>query len=291
MTHVAIVTYFSLGAYDTNSYDENNVLSNILSDLDISHEIVSWSDPEVNWGQFSLLLFKSTWDYFDHYSAFLSWLDKIRILGIPTLNSLNTIIWNSSKSYLLEIESKGFPVIAGMILPKGRPIALNEIANKIQTESLVIKPLVSGGAKRTLKLEKKNWAKHKNEIQSWMNEEAFLVQPFVPEVEKVGEYSLLFFNGKFSHAVLKTPAKEDFRVQHYFGGTIKQVNPSASMLASCLMLVDEYAKESLYVRVDGVEIEGVFHLMELEMIEPYLFLESNEEAIGNYKNAIQERLS
>lgn len=288
--HVAIVSYFSVGAYDSNTVDENLILSEILSELKISHEIVSWSDRHVNWSQFSLLLIKSTWDYFDFYPEFLTWLETIRTLGIPTLNNLDTILWNSSKKYLLEIESKGFPVIAGMILEKGKLISQDEIKAKVKSESWVVKPLVSGGAKNTLKLASEDWGKHAEKVQAWVNEEAFLIQPFISEVEKVGEYSLLFFNGEFSHAVLKTPASKDFRVQHYFGGTIKSIDPSESMLSSCQTLVDEFASESLYVRVDGVEIKGQFHLMELEMIEPYLFLALSDQAIPNYKRAIAARL-
>ncbi|MFC5623371.1 ATP-grasp domain-containing protein [Algoriphagus winogradskyi] len=290
MIHVAIVSYFSVGAYDNNTLDENQMLSEILSEHQIPHKIVSWSDPEVKWEQFSLLLIKSTWDYFDFYPEFLTWIDKIKKLGIPALNSMDTIRWNSSKRYLLEIASKGFPVIAGMILEKGLPLVKEKIASKIKTETWVVKPLVSGGAKNTLKISGNDWDQHIEKIQAWVNEEAFLVQPFVPEIERVGEYSLIFFNGKFSHAVLKTPASKDFRVQHYFGGTIKPIHPSSSMLASCQNLIDEFASESLYVRVDGVEIDGEFHLMELEMIEPYLFLGLSEQAVSNYKKAIMERL-
>ncbi|TXE05202.1 RimK family alpha-L-glutamate ligase [Algoriphagus aquimarinus] len=288
--HVAIVSYFSVGAYDSNTVDENLILSEILSELKISHEIVSWSDPQVDWSKFSLLLIKSTWDYFDYYPEFLTWIETIRTLGIPTLNNLDTILWNSSKKYLLEIESKGFPVIAGMILEKGKLISQDEIKAKVKSEFCVVKPLVSGGAKNTLKLASQDWGKHAEKVQAWVNEEAFLIQPFISEVEKVGEYSLLFFNGKFSHAVLKTPASKDFRVQHYFGGTITPIDPSESMLSSCQAMVDEFASESLYVRVDGVEIEGKFHLMELEMIEPYLFLALSDQAIPNYKRAIAARL-
>lgn len=290
MKHVAIVSYFSTGAYDTNTLDENQMLSEILTELQISHEIVSWSDPTVKWEQFSFLLIKSTWDYFDFYPEFLAWIDKIKKLNIPALNSMDTILWNSSKRYLLEIESRGFPVVAGMILERGMPISKENIKSKITSKTWVVKPLVSGGAKNTLKINSKDWENHVDKIQSWVNEEPFLIQPFVPEIEKVGEYSLIFFNGKFSHAVLKTPASKDFRVQHYFGGTIRPVNPSESMLASCQNLINEFAAESLYVRVDGVEVGGVFNLMELEMIEPYLFLGLNDQALSNYKKAIEERL-
>jgi glutathione synthase/RimK-type ligase-like ATP-grasp enzyme len=288
--HIAIVSYFSTGAYDTNTIDEDKLLSSILKELEISHEIVAWSDPEADWSKFTSLLIKSTWDYFDFYPEFLNWIQKIKKLGMPVLNDLDTILWNSSKTYLLEIEEKGFPVIAGLILKKGEVIDAVQIRQKIKTDTWVVKPLVSGGAKNTLKIQSSDWENYADQVRDLVKEEDFLVQPFIQEVQSVGEYSLIFFNQKFSHAVLKTPAKADFRVQHYFGGTIQTIDPSTEMLKSCRDLVDEFASGSLYGRVDGVEIGGVFHLMELELIEPYLFLGLADQAIPNYKEALSARL-
>jgi len=288
--HIAIVSYFSTGAYDTNTIDEDKLLSLILEELGISHEVVAWSDAEADWSKFTTLLIKSTWDYFDFYPEFLNWIQKIKTTGIPVLNDLDTILWNSSKSYLLQIEEKGFPVISGLILRKGKEIDLDQIRQKIKTDTWVVKPLVSGGAKNTLKIKASDWESHADQVRDLVNEEDFLVQPFIREVQTVGEYSLIFFNQKFSHAVLKTPSNADFRVQHYFGGTIQPIDPSPEMLQSCQVLVDEFAPRSLYARVDGVEIDGVFHLMELELIEPYLFLGLADQAIPNYQAALKARL-
>ncbi|WP_035467502.1 ATP-grasp domain-containing protein [Algoriphagus mannitolivorans] len=288
--HVAIVSYVSTGAYDANTIDEDKLLSGLLTEMGISHEIQPWSDPKVDWSRFSHLLIKSTWDYFDYYPQFLEWIATVKKLGVPVLNELDTIQWNSSKKYLLEIESKGFPTIAGFILEKGSKPNLQEILAKVDSEVLVVKPLVSGGAKNTLKIPLKEWSSFEEKVSKLVQEEDFLVQPFVPEVAEVGEYSLIFFNGQFSHAVLKTPAKADFRVQHYFGGTIQEIFPKPEMLDSAQKLIEEFAPNSLYGRVDGVDIDGVFHLMELELIEPYLFLGLSEKAIPNYKNALRKRL-
>jgi glutathione synthase/RimK-type ligase-like ATP-grasp enzyme len=258
--------------------------------LGISHEIQVWSDPNVDWSQFSHILIKSPWDYFDFYSEFLIWIEKIKDLGILVLNDLKTVRWNSSKEYLLEIAAKGFPTITGLILRKDSKPRLVEIREKVKSDTIVIKPLVSGGAKNTLKIPLKDWADYEEKVVQLVKEEDFLAQPFVPEVAEVGEYSLIFFNRKFSHAVLKTPAKSDFRVQHYFGGTIQEIQPSSSMLESCQKLINTFGPETLYGRVDGVEIDGVFYLMELELIEPYLFLGLSEKAIPNYRAALEERL-
>jgi hypothetical protein len=287
---VAIVSYFSMGAYDTNTVDEDKILSGILSELDIPNEIIPWSAPDEDWSRFSTLLIKSVWDYFDFYPEFLKWINHVESLNITVLNGLKQILWNSSKTYLLEIQAEGFPVIAGILLEKGSKFDGKNLSETLGSDIWVVKPLVSGGAKNTIKIHAAEWESQQEKINELLQTESYLIQPFIKEVAETGEYSLLFFNGKFSHAVLKTPAPNDFRVQHYYGGTIATLSPTAAMLASCQALVDEFASDSLYVRVDGVEISGVFHLMELEMIEPYLFLALDEKAIPNYKKALEERL-
>ncbi len=287
---VAIVSYFSTGAYDTNTVNEDEILSGILDDLGVPNRIVAWSDPNVNWEDFSFLLVKSVWDYFDYYPEFLNWIEKIKELGIPVLNDLDTIRWNSNKAYLLEIEERGFPVIAGKLLEKGSKASLTEIQKAMSSDIVVVKPLISGGAKNTLKIPLKDWENYSEKVDHLLENESFLVQPYIREVAEVGEYSMIFFNGKLSHAVLKTPAREDFRVQHYFGGTIQVIEPSPEMLESAKSFVREFASNSLYARVDGVMVEGKFHLMELELIEPYLFLALTPQAIPNYIQALSERL-
>src|SRR5690606_25858091 len=206
-------------------------------------QIEVWSDAQVDWKQYTHLLIKSPWDYFDFYPEFLRWTGEIRKLGIVVLNDLDTIEWNSSKEYLLEIAAKGFPVISGMILKKGETPSLEKIRQDIHSETVVVKPLVSGGAKNTLKIPLANWTDFQKQVTQLVQEEDFLVQPFVPEVAEVGEYSLLFFNGQFSHAVLKTPAQSDFRVQHYFGGTIREIQPGEAMLNSAQRLMDTFGRD------------------------------------------------
>lgn len=285
---VAIVSYVSVGAYDANTVNEDEILSSILTELGIENQIVPWSDPKVDWERFSCLLIKSVWDYFDYYPEFLEWIEKMKGLGIPVMNGLDTIRWNSTKAYLLEIQERGIPTIAGKIITQKGD--LKEAAISVESDTVVVKPLVSGGAKNTFKIPIFELSQYEEKISKLLKDEAFLVQPFVPEVAEVGEYSLLFFNGVFSHAVLKTPAQEDFRVQHYFGGSIQEIQPSDSMLESAKKIMREFAENTLYARVDGVEINGVFHLMELELIEPYLFLGLSPKAIPNYKQALKERL-
>lgn len=125
-------------------------------------------------------------------------------------------------------------------------------------------------------------------IASLLVQEDFIVQPFLTEIERDGEWSFLFFNGKFSHALLKKPKSGNFRVQHSFGGTIHSQVPQTHLLESTQQYVDLFAKDCLYARVDGAVINNEFVLMELELIEPFLFLDTDTNSYNNYHEALLE---
>jgi len=289
---IAVVTYESKISYaSSNVLDEDKILSEILGDLGLVFKFEIWSDSSVQWGTYSHLLIKSPWDYFDRYTEFLDWCQRINKLGIPVFNDIETILWNSDKRYLEEVQKQGFQIVPTHFLSKQQTFDLEEYFDSFQTNHLVFKPTVSGGAKNTIKLDRETWISKKEEMIGLMATEDFMVQPFVNQIVEEGEYSYLYFNGKFSHAVLKSAKKGDFRVQHFFGGNISKVLPKTEDLDCLQRLVDAFAKNCLYARVDGVWIEGVFYLMELELIEPYLFLFMEEQAIFNYKTAIKEKLS
>lgn len=291
MMKVAIVTYESNGTYpDYNALNEDTVLGNILRELGIDFGLEIWSDTTVDWKQYSHLLIKSPWDYFDRYVEFLDWCQKIKELGLKVFNNIDTVIWNSDKRYLLEIYEKGFQIVPTQFISKGASPDLIDYFLKFGTDQLVIKPTVSGGSKNTLKLNDRNWKEQQDQIDSLLQSEDYMVQPFISEISDPGEYSYLFFNGEFSHAVLKSPKKGEFRVQHFFGGNVTTVNPSPEELEYIQKIVDEFASQTLYGRVDGIWIEGVFYLMELELIEPYLFLFTSEKAKLNYKAALSKKL-
>ncbi|MCS4436744.1 ATP-grasp domain-containing protein [Aquiflexum gelatinilyticum] len=287
---IAVITYEARGSYATTGVeDEDKILEVILKELGIDFSFEVWSDTSVDWIKYTHLLMKSPWDYFDRYAEFLDWCHRIKSLGIIMVNDIDTVIQNSDKRYLKGIEDRGFSIVPTIFNSKNHIPDLNACFDTFKTEQIVIKPTVSGGAKNTMKIEKDNWQVKQEEIQNLLASEDFMLQPFIREVAEVGEYSYLFFNGKFSHAVLKSAKSGEFRVQHFFGGQIHTFDPSLIELVYIQKIIDEFAADTMYARVDGVWIKGVFYLMELELIEPYLFLFTSKEGRENYKNAIRER--
>lgn len=291
MLKVAVITYHAPEAnHGENVVDEDKLVELLLLDLGVDFSFEVWSDQNVDWSQFSHLLMKSPWDYFDRYPEFLSWCKRIQSLSIPVLNDIETVIWNSDKRYLADVQAKGFPIVPTHFLAKGEQVDLEPVFERFQTDTLVLKPSVSGGAKNTLKLGRTTWRQESEKIKRLVGEEAMMLQPFVPQIAEVGEYSYIFFNGKFSHAVLKSPQKGEFRVQHFFGGEIHPWLPVGSELSYIQKIADEFAADKLYARIDGAWVGDTFWIMELELIEPYLFLFTNPDALGNYKKAIADKL-
>lgn len=291
MLKIAVITYHAPEANHGESVvDEDRLVESVLRELGVDFSFEVWSDQNVDWSQYSHLLMKSPWDYFDRYQEFLSWCKRIQSLRIPVLNDIETVIWNSDKRYLVDVEAEGFPIVPTHFLPKGEEVDLEPLFDRFQTDILVLKPTVSGGAKNTLKLDRETWRQKFANIKQLVGEEAMMLQPFVPQITEVGEYSYIFFNGRFSHSVLKSPKKGEFRVQHFFGGEIHPTVPADSELSYIQKIAGEFVADKLYARIDGAWVGDTFWIMELELIEPYLFLFTNPNALGNYKNAIAKKL-
>jgi glutathione synthase/RimK-type ligase-like ATP-grasp enzyme len=285
--NIALVTYQDKGAYNTiNVNNEDDQLINFLrsKNLNITKEI--WNDEKVNWQNYDVAILKSPWDYFDLIADFYTWLVKIEKLNIKLLNPIDIVKWNADKHYLHDIENAGLKVTPSIFLTKGDKIKLEDYFTQFKTEKLILKPAVSGGSKNTFKVTAANADEINEKLKSLIDIEDFIVQPFLTEIEENGEWSLIFFGGKFSHALLKKAAKGDFRVQATFGGTVHTLQPTPALLASAQKYVNQFAKGCLYARVDGAIVNNDFMLMELELIEPFLFLDTEEKALENYHEAL-----
>jgi glutathione synthase/RimK-type ligase-like ATP-grasp enzyme len=201
-----------------------------------------WSDPDVDWSAYDVVLIRSIWDYFERHDEFLAWLDRV---PVPTWNPIDTLRWNSEKTYLRELEAAGVRTI---------PTAWE---GEVPWDDAILKPVVAGGSLGLRRAEKGEPI-----------EPGFMAQPFIPDVVSAGELSLVFFEGEFSHAVRKIPAEGDIRVQPQHGGRVKAANPTADELVTAERVLAAAGRDLLYARVDFV---GDTMLIELEAIEPRFF--------------------
>jgi glutathione synthase/RimK-type ligase-like ATP-grasp enzyme len=150
----------------------------------------------------------------------------------------------------------------------------------------VVKPLVSASAWRTFVTETGTAVVDERAWRELLGGSDGMVQEFIPEVQTAGEWSLIFFGGAFSHAVLKRPRAGDFRVQAELGGTAVLAEPPGALLDGARKVLALVEEPLLFARVDGVERNGGFLLMELELIEPQLFLGADVGAPARFADAI-----
>ncbi|GLQ48076.1 ATP-grasp domain-containing protein [Dyella lipolytica] len=262
----------------------------VLERLGVQTTFCIWNDPAVDWAAFDAVLIRTMWDYFQHYSAFLSWVESLDRLGVPAINDTRLIRWNSEKRYLLDLERQGVPIIPTRI---GRGGHLSEVLPSMSGQDVVIKPTVSGGAWHTLRGTVGS-ADFQQALALLPTHLDYLVQPFVPEIASHGEWSLLHFAGIYSHAVIKYPAAGDYRVQQQHGGSATQAVPDAAIVNAADKALAAVAalghREQAYVRVDGVMVDGQFRIMELEFIEPFLHLAIRPDAAERFAEYIIDRL-
>ena len=287
---IALVTYTDTGNYTGVSDEENSKLYDLLTEKGLNVSFRIWDNPAVDWGQFDLIVLKSPWDYFDKIDAFYAWLSHLEQLQVRVLNPVETVRWNADKRYLLDLQRQGITVVPTVWLEKGSTFDAAKAFVQLGAEKMIVKPAISGGAKNTFAFTESEATEKTAFLNELLQRESFLAQPFVEEVKTKGEWSFLFFNGSYSHAVLKTAKSGDFRVQHFFGGTVHTPEPPASLLATAQTIVDRHAAGCLYARVDGVELKGELALMELELIEPFLFMSTSAGAYERYYEALLAQL-
>ncbi|WP_395004701.1 RimK family alpha-L-glutamate ligase, partial [Undibacterium sp.] len=210
---------------------------------------------------------------------------------VKVINDLDTLIWNLNKKYLFELSQKQLSVIPTICVTSDDQDSLAELMKQLDSKQIVIKPVQSAGAWRTLRVNMDNMLEVDRDFSVWRQEQDFLVQPFMPEIMSEGEWSLIFFNGVFSHALIKRAKTGDFRVQSDHGGTVQGIEVSAALRMQAQTILNALECMPCYARVDGVMRDGQFLLMELELLEPELFLELEEHAPQRFAQAILARLT
>ncbi|WP_428678338.1 ATP-grasp domain-containing protein [Sphingopyxis sp.] len=225
-----------------------------------------WTDPGDLSG-YDLILPLFAWGYQRDVSAWYGLLDRLEAEGLPVVNPVPVLRWNSDKAYLAELAVKGVAVVPTVEVAALDDVALAAARKALGAEEVVIKPAISGGADGTHRIAPGA------AIPADALDQRRLVQPMMPGILTDGEFSLFFFAGKFSHAIVKRPASGDFRVQEQFGGRESDWDASAEAQALAAGALAAAPAAPVYARIDMVgDATGKLHIMELELIEPSLFL-------------------
>lgn len=278
---VALVT----GADERYADPEIEGVAAGLRDRGLGVEVVAWSD-ERDWAAYPLVVVRSTWDYFDRLPEFVDWVTRVDRLT-RLVNPADVIRWNTHKGYLQELGAKGVPTVPTRLV-SGTSTDVADQVRECPWEDVILKLAVDGGA-RTLWRGRREDPGLSRVAERLAEQGDVLVQPFVPGIAE-GERSLIFLDGRLSHAVRKVPAAGDYRSQRHLGGSETAHEPDSAELQVALAAMAAAPARLTYARVDVVDWEGSPCLMEMELVEPDLFFRGVPERLDRYAEVLRAEL-
>ncbi|MDB4944447.1 MAG: hypothetical protein JWP97_3981 [Labilithrix sp.] len=263
---------------------DHPVLLAALAERGIVAESLAWNDPAARFEDHDVVVVRSTWDYFHDVEAFLAWTARVG-RAARLLNPADVLAWNARKSYLLELEAQGVAIVPTAIVAKGERRSLADLATERGWSEVVVKPLVSAGSFRTERFclhDEPGRTAAQAFLDALSAQRDVMVQPWMPVVETYGERSLVWVGGALSHAIRKAPRFETTAPE--FSGALPIADDERAFAER---VIAPYESRLLYGRVDTIRDEdGSIRLMELELIEPFLFLGAHPPAAARLAEAI-----
>ncbi|MEO6581250.1 MAG: hypothetical protein ABIN68_00380 [Sphingomicrobium sp.] len=252
-----------------------------LIEAGIAVEPVPWTDLR-NLSDFDLTLPLVAWGYHQRYAEWRAFLDRLERDKLAVANPVPLLRWNSDKVYLSELGAKGIPTVPTLAVASLDEAALDAAKAQFGCRELVVKPPVSASAYGTFRL--RDGDEFPEAVRGWR----MMAQPWVAGILDQGEYSLILFEGVLSHALSKVPRSGEFRVQPEYGGIIQRCDPPAGSEELARAALAAAPSPSSYARVDIViGAGGELLIMELELIEPALFLDCAPEAGAAFARAVR----
>ena len=260
-----------------------------------------WSDSTVDWSGYDCCLIRTTWDYAHRRAEFVTWAEETAGLT-RLLNPIDTIRWNTCKSYLRDLQNAGIPIIPTHWLESGERFDLKGILDDHGWERGFIKPRIGATARGTFRFDPNDESliEAEHHLSMLLETEAALVQPYLSSVEHAGERSAIFIDGVLTHAVEKIPAPGDYRVQDDFGAIDRacRLDADESKLVEHVMRTlqanpswtGEQNAPPLYARVDFLMHDAMPLVNEVELVEPSLFFRHCPRSAEALADALIARL-
>ena len=288
LTDSRYVNPIEINDYNHNVLLEDKLVQDALEKLDLKVLRLSWDDATFDWTTTKYALFRTTWDYFARFDEFSTWFNETGKLT-NFINSEQIIRWNIDKHYILDLEKKGVHCCPTIFIESEEQITLEQLHKEHNWKETVLKPVVSGAARHTYKLNPENLHVHEPLFKELNAKEAFMLQPFQQNIVKNGELSLIIIDGEFTHAVKKIAKKGDFRVQDDFGGSVHTYKPTTKEIAFAEIAVKACNSKPIYARVDMfTDNDGQLAIAELELFEPELWFRNNPKAADKLAVAIKK---
>ena len=268
------------------------LLREAFAPLGVTIEPVFWQDDGTDWSRFSAVLPLLAWNYPQATDVFLARVAEIEASGACLLNDGDVIRANMDKGYLAELARRGAPVPSTLAVEACSPEVILASFDTLNADEIIIKPRIGAGAWRQARLKRGEPVPSADVLPP----AAALIQPFLPAVTEEGELSLLYFGGRFSHALIKRPKAGDYRTQGQHGAVETGIDaPEGALEAAEAVLAKADGTPLTYARVDLVRgTDGHWLLMELELIEPWLYLtldrQEGKHGAKLFAQAVLERL-
>lgn len=297
MIDVVIVTDKALMNKDANlksqvAFDEDNIMVQAFQKQGLSSIRAAWDDESFDWSSAKVAVIRSTWGYSHKIDSFKKWINHAS-KHCTLINNRELLLWNINKKYLIELNQKGINTPATFLIDKAEVFEPETWSKKLKSNGVVVKPTISADAKDTFLIKTPFTDFNKIAVETAIQQQEMIIQPFMESI-KDGEISLIFINGIFIHAMLKKPQTGDFRVQEDHGGTYHKYSPSAEELSFgnlVLKTCKELKGTPVYARVDlCYDSNNRPALMELEAIEPQLWLPCSVEAVDNFVEGVMNIL-
>jgi glutathione synthase/RimK-type ligase-like ATP-grasp enzyme len=272
-------------AFDDVAFDPDaETLLDALAEVDLEGSMCVWNDPSVRWSDFELTVIRSTWDYTDDFEGFLRWARGIDSL----LNPYPIVVYSTDKHYLGDLARRSHRIV---------PTTFCDVDDEpvFPDGDFVVKPTIGRGsidAERYRRDEPAHALAHVQRLHAVGRD--VMIQPYIASIDDMGELALVFIDGSFSHAMTKGAMLNTAAVDRDMAFRRKQMsiasaNPDAVAFAEDV-LNEERFRGLLYARVDLVKTSEGWAIMELELVEPNLFLAYDERAPRRLSEAIRARL-
>ena len=268
---------------DYFEYDlEIQALEPACLEAGISLISVIWDDPDFDPSLYDAVVIGPCWDYMEKPEAFMALLEQCSKQS-RLLNSLDVVRWNYRKTYLKDLEARGAPIVPSIWADQASGDVIADAFDALGADDIVVKPVLGAGAWRQARIQRGEALPSADLLPP----AECIIQPFLPSVTEEGEYTFLFFDRVYSHCALKRPADGDYRVQSDYGGGEEIHHPSADELALAQSVLACIDGDLMYARVDMLRgLDGQLALMEVELIEPYLYPEQGPDMGANFARAL-----
>lgn len=264
---------------------DEELLLEALRRRGVNARMAAWNDPAEEWDAPVPTLLRSTWDYIHDLEHFRAWLARVERVA-PLWNRRRVVESNLHKTYLLELERRGVAIVPTELVVRGSARSLSELSLRNSWPDVVVKPAVGAGSFATRRFRAGDFQAGEVFLSEHLPHRDMLVQPYLDSVDAHGERALVWIDGEFTHAVRKTPR---------FSGQDERVSESLAIShderALGTLALAPIADQLLYARVDVAHgPDGRACVMELELIEPSLFLKQNSRALERFVAAILRKL-